>query len=527
MKIIPMSLYTLPALLSAFVLLFSSILALAEEAGPSRELIDETVSKMVALSQKGDMQGWASFFADDAIFNNSALAEAVVGREAIARMADGWSPVENQIEWRVIEGSRMVIGWRERAVLGDGKTSGWYSGVSTFVFDANGKVKHYEGVFNMPDIEEAYAIVVEEAPAENIASYEARQEADEASADEAKHPLDGGLNLEASDDSSPGQGALASLAAYLPDENNVAYQWYTPADELPRFQPYGLNYGIWQETEGDDGALEGHFSFKYTVYDCRRKRTPDANPISDLGCRKGAYLQPQVFLSYTGSFDFYMETRDSSPVINRMNNPALHIHTLINYKLENKDKISPNIRFFDIGLEHRSNGQDRDVEEQLGGRLLTEIAYEAGNDNFFDSISRSADYISFTAGSMNAVPNAYNYQVSAKAYLGHDSEVNWGDRADEELSILDYDIFRISLSRRFSETGLSWMPEVTLATEYTVGMEGFDRDSGEITLVAPVKLFDRAISLPLFAKAHFGPMNTLSNYTRSVSSFGVGLALWY
>jgi hypothetical protein len=69
-------------------------------------------------------------------------------------------------------------------------------------------------------------------------------------------------------------------------------------------------------------------------------------------------------------------------VINRLNNPALHFHTLINYKLENKHKISPNIRFFDVALEHRSNGQDRDVGEEVGGRLLTEIAYAADNDKF-------------------------------------------------------------------------------------------------------------------------------------------------
>ena len=158
---------------------------------------------------------------------------------------------------------------------------------------------------------------------------------------------------------------------------------------------------------------------------------------------------------------------------------------------------------------------------------MTDIAYATGNDNFFDSISRSADYLTFAVGTMNAVPNAYNYQVSAKAYMDHESEVNWGDLADEDVSILDYDIVRLSLSRRFSETGLFWAPEITLATEYTVGRKGFDTDSAEFTVVAPLTLFDGAVSIPLFAKAHFGPMDTLSNYTKSVNSLGVGLALWY
>jgi hypothetical protein len=300
-------------------------------------------------------------------------------------------------------------------------------------------------------------------------------------------------------------------------------------DDLPRFQPHGLNYIIWKETEGDDGALRAHYSFKYAIYDCRRKR-PDSGEMNALNCKKNADLQPSVFFSYTGEFDFYMGTRDSSPVINRMNNPALHINTLIDQKdwRKTKDINSWKIRFIDLGIEHRSNGQDKDVDElNDNGALRTVVAYDEGDDEFFDSISRSADYLSFAVGSMNIARDANNYKVSLKAYLDDDSDVNWGSKAGDQPSFQDYDVVRIYLSKKLDFVESSWLPSLTLATEYTIGEEMLDTDSADVMLIAQLRFFDGTLELPLFAKAHFGPMDTLSNYTDSVTSFGVGFAFWY
>jgi len=70
-------------------------------------------------------------------------------------MTDHWPRFENETEWRVIEGSRMAIGWREHQLLEDGGTSGWYRGMSTFVFDADGNVQEYEGVFDLVSVQVA------------------------------------------------------------------------------------------------------------------------------------------------------------------------------------------------------------------------------------------------------------------------------------------------------------------------------------------------------------------------------------
>lgn len=91
----------------------------------------------------------------------------------------------------------------------------------------------------------------------------------------------------------------------------------------------------------------------------------------------------------------------------------------------------------------------------------------------------------------------------------------------------DYDILRIYLSKRFKRGDTSWFPNVTVAAEYTVGAEMLDTDSADIMLIAPLHLWDGTIEVPLMAKIHFGPMDTLSNYAKSVMSFGIGVAFMY
>ncbi len=138
-----------------FALLVVTTNSHAESDVPSRDLIVATNKKMASFSAAGDYRSWAGFFAEDATFTNSALPEPVVGREAIVEFAGTWPPAESVIEWRVIENGRMVIGWRERRPLDNGKTSGWYRGFSTFLFNAKGEVQEYEGMFNLVSIQAA------------------------------------------------------------------------------------------------------------------------------------------------------------------------------------------------------------------------------------------------------------------------------------------------------------------------------------------------------------------------------------
>ena len=135
--------------LAAITIILSSVYSLAESTGPDRETIDATVDKIEEYWSTDNMQSWAGLFSEEAIFVNSWLSEPVVGKASITQMASQWPKLENVQEWRVIEGDRMVVGWRERAYSKSGKWGGWYRGMSTFVFDQNGHIKAYEGVFNV------------------------------------------------------------------------------------------------------------------------------------------------------------------------------------------------------------------------------------------------------------------------------------------------------------------------------------------------------------------------------------------
>ena len=127
----------------------------AESKFPSRDVIDSTFTEMHRFGGVGDYESWVEFLAEDATFFNSALQEPIVGRAAILEATKMWPRIENVIEWRVIEAGRMAIAWRERQILENGKKSGWYRGFSSFVFNGNGEVQEYEGMFNLLAIKAA------------------------------------------------------------------------------------------------------------------------------------------------------------------------------------------------------------------------------------------------------------------------------------------------------------------------------------------------------------------------------------
>ena len=92
--------------------------ARAESGVPDRATIEASLAKMDKFAKANDYQSWAGFFAEDATFTNSMMKEPAVGREAIIRLSGTWPAAETVIQWRVIEGARMVMGWRERQPLG-------------------------------------------------------------------------------------------------------------------------------------------------------------------------------------------------------------------------------------------------------------------------------------------------------------------------------------------------------------------------------------------------------------------------
>lgn len=283
-----------------------------------------------------------------------------------------------------------------------------------------------------------------------------------------------------------------------------------------RFMPYDMNYALSQWTADDEWAAEVQYSFKYIFYNCILH-----NEKNVFGCQENAKSKAHLYLKYTGEFDFYAGSRDSGPVINRTSNIALQVR----WDMQATAKY---LKWYDIGIEHRSDGQvtdanlkDDDPASPSVGQYLTEIEYQKGNHEYFDTLSRGADYISLSFG--GALSDSIKYSLKYKIYDNtEESNITWGELAGTDTDFADYDLMTFSIAKKIS-TGKDGIRIITLAADYTAGRGGLDTDSIDVSLIIPLKSED-GWDIPLLIRAHAGPMDRLSDYTRSRDSIGVGLA---
>ncbi len=295
-------------------------------------------------------------------------------------------------------------------------------------------------------------------------------------------------------------GALCSLFA-------AAAQAQTQDLTESYFAPFGESYALWNRMKPsgwstpDEHALRGHYSFKYTVFGAPyvplRSRVRDK--IS-AGSQKW-----EVFLAYTGEFDFYLGTRDSGPVINRISNPAGYVRLPLRRYL----KIGGEEDNFYLSLEHRSNGQTTDVTSSLGAERARN-AYDTGDRHYFDAVSRGANYFGAALELANAFGNPdLDLRVKLRLYINQDSAITWGPLAGSGRRVSDYDRLQLAASYR---TRWGW-----LDAGWRLGDLGLKTDSWTLSYQAPWP------GIPLYVRYNHGPMNTLSNYTQSQSSVGIGL----
>ena len=284
--------------------------------------------------------------------------------------------------------------------------------------------------------------------------------------------------------------------------------------------------------QADDRAMEARFSFQYIVFNCNLSFKGPSEK-----CNENADTF-ELSLSYTGEFDFYMGTRESGPVINRISNPALNF----GWKLKDKRWKSSAFSFSKLGfsIEHRSNGQVVDVDDTItdesspdAGMFLTQIEFEQGNQEYFDSLSRGANYVNLksrfhvghnskNAALCNSRFSCVNIWADYKLYFSDDSNITWGRLANSGVNIEDYDLLRIILSNTFNVT--RYDHPITLSFDYTIGKKLTETDSFDINVVIPLRL--AGWNVPLLFRYHHGPMDRLSDYTREYESIGLGLYLY-
>jgi hypothetical protein len=320
-----------------------------------------------------------------------------------------------------------------------------------------------------------------------------------------------------------------------------------------RFTAFHDNYALWNQMSNngwaprDERALRGQVSVKYSLVNCPQRRdertralkpapaaadaADSAGAVQPLETEKEKQEKPltfwqrlhsaEVFVSYTNRFDFYVGSRDSGPVINRVNNPGLHLR--LPGRLFTGDA-GDTRGAWQLSFEHMSDGQVVEPVSNAADRLRAQRAYERGERHFFDTISRGMNYVAVQGEWVWDLPRkdaVFDVRAKIKAYASSDSAITWGPLADQGLKFRHYErvkvrlgLFwphwgRFELTSQLGDSGLKHSSH-TLSWQYDVGAEGSGR-----------------LRLPLFVQAHFGPMNTLSNYTQRQDSIGIGLRLAY
>ncbi|WP_085314318.1 hypothetical protein [Derxia lacustris] len=302
----------------------------------------------------------------------------------------------------------------------------------------------------------------------------------------------GAVGAHADDAAAPATNAATNAAAAPAAAPVECRSDNPPWFNLCRLLPYEPTYIVHRTASHDEAAVRGDFSLRYVLWAADENGQTLAHPIR---YERG----PEAFVSYTGEFDYYAGTRPSSPVVNRISNPAAHLR----YYLQ-----TDALNWVDLGLEHSSDGQT------VGTKSARDIAraneeYAAGNHSYFDGLSRSMNFVSAEVESGNV--DSLLLRARVKRYITTDSAVTWGPLAGRDISFRDYDRLRLVLEHRFGD---SLLGDVT----WRAGDNGLAGDSVDLGL-----RFDAWKTLPLYLHAHFGPMGTLANYTESQRSIGIGL----
>lgn len=255
----------------------------------------------------------------------------------------------------------------------------------------------------------------------------------------------------------------------------------------------------------DEAAVRVQYSFKYSVVGCPDAPRPKQHSFGFMPALEP--MKSEVFIAYTGQFDFYMGTRPSGPVVNRISNPGLHWRLPLQAYWPG---LAANTALV-LSVEHRSDGQTFEPADG-NGPALANRAYERQDRALFDTISRGANFVGVHAHADQYFGHQrVDLAATFKGYFSQDSAITWGPLRNSATRIADYD--RLWL-RAGTELGALGYGELA----WRLGDRGLATSSFDLGWQAPSDW-----KLPFYLRVHRGPMNTLSNYTQRQDSVGFGL----
>ena len=121
----------------------------------SRETVESLYQDYWSCLNAANWAGLIEHFSSECTFTNSAMQEVIKGKSQLQEVAATWPPVDNFPDWHAIDGSRLVVGWKEKPSGGEKALA--YRGISSFLINDEGKISDYVGTFNMQEVIRAYA----------------------------------------------------------------------------------------------------------------------------------------------------------------------------------------------------------------------------------------------------------------------------------------------------------------------------------------------------------------------------------
>lgn len=249
------------------------------------------------------------------------------------------------------------------------------------------------------------------------------------------------------------------------------------------------NYVAWTASDDtDNNHSEFYISLKYPIF----------SNLWEWGA--------DVLFIYNGKYDFYIGSRDSAPIVSRLQNPGIAIEKAFN------GKNGPhNLR---IGWYHESNGQSVETQTQFNN-----------TENAIDHVSRGWDYLgidykkSFKPDLIFDTSLRLFCDCQAMGFLDkREDEIFWRPVV-EQPSIWDFDGFRTGLEYSPGKIG-NFLTNVRIRADIRTGLgdsDAFGNVSGKLSLS-----FRIADNIPLSIFYFNGYGKDISTYHRRDQYIGFG-----
>jgi len=257
-------------------------------------------------------------------------------------------------------------------------------------------------------------------------------------------------------------------------------------------------FALAQDGNDSKSHIEFYLSIKY--------------PLLTTLIEKSLGERSRLYFNYNGKYDFYVFSRDSSPIISRRQNPG------VMYEYSRPPTAHIHLQSIKTGYFHESNGQTIDTREEY---LATEYAS--------DYVSRGWDYIPLelkfaVSEKRHGIFGNFYLDLQGRYFLDkqmfrHDreDEIFWEPVADQP-QIDDYDGVRTTLSTVFLLPYLE-AQEIKFSAIFRSGYKDFNLSQ---RYEATFRLFD----LPLYVYYFRGYGVELSTYHEKGTTYGIGFEFW-